>query len=291
MSSHPTRWASVIAVMVAAPWFAEFSWGGYPLWYLPVALLFVGPLYGCSAADPRRRGAHRLRVADDPSAGRCLRRPAGRLVDQSLFNPVYARYDVQHPAHVDGIDISLYYLVAFVSGHVVASIAAPLVIVGTWSRRPAEPWLGRLGLWLIGVLNLVSTVVNHVGVKDEEGDGFQSAPLQVGVAAATVALLIGAALAAGIVFIAVVTAAVGTWSRSIRWTGTHTFALAMGSVLVGAVSPLLVDPYDDSVSRAPQLTAATAAALVCATIVIATTWRHIRSRSSLGISKSTSPAS
>lgn len=213
------------------------------------------------------------------------------LVDQSLFNPVYARYDVQHPAHVDDIDISLYYLVAFVSGHVVASIAAPLVIVGTWSRRPAEPWLGRLGLWLIGVLNLVSTVVNHVGVKDEEGDGFQSAPLQVGVAAATVALLIGAALAAGIVFIAVVTAAVGTWSRSIRWTGTHTFALAMGSVLVGAVSPLLVDPYDDSVSRAPQLTAATAAALVCATIVIATTWRHIRSRSSLGISKSTSPAS
>lgn len=300
--------------MVVAPWFAEFSWGGYPVQYLPVAVLFVGPTYGGAAILIRevtvRTGQGWPTVLLLAAAFGVLQ--AG-IVDQSLFNPAYGRFDFQYPAHIGGIDVSAYWLVAFVSGHVVASIVAPLVVVQTWSRRPSEPWLGRRGLAVVATLYLLATVVNHVGVKDEEGAGFQSRPLQVAVAGAVVLLLLTtallwrrrpsldrsvpapwllavlgftaylvylpgestAALAVGLVVIAVVVAAVGAWSRSVRWTPAHAFALAMGSVLVGVVMPFLVEPYDDTVSDTQHLVAAALSAVVCAAIVAATTLRHL----------------
>lgn len=319
MSTAPssTRWVPVLALMLLAPWFAEFSWGGYPVQYLPVAVLFVGPMYGGAALLIRelvvrtgRGWPTTLLLAAAFGLAQCA------IVDQSLFNPGYGRFDFQHPAHIGGIDISIYWLVAFVSGHVVASIAAPLVVVQTWSRRPTEPWLSARGLWVVGALYVLATVVNHVGVKDEDGDGFQARPLQVLVAAAAVLLLIAAALlwrrrtshdrrvptpwllaalgflayllylpgestvalVVGLVVIVAVIVAVGTWSRSARWSATHTFALVMGSTLVGMVMPFLVEPYDDTVSNTEHLTAACLAALVCAAIVATTTRLHLQSR-------------
>ena len=315
MMSPTTRWAPVLAVLLLAPWFAEFSWGGYPVQYLPVAWLFVGPMYGGAALLVRevavRTGHGWPSVVLLAAAFGVLQ---SGIVDQSLFNPAYGRFDFQHPAHVDGIDVSLYWLVAFVSGHVVASIVTPLVVVQTWSRRPSEPWLGRRGLRLVVALYLLATAVNFVGVKDEDGAGFQARPLQTLVAAATVAVLIGAALrwrrrtrteigvpapwllgvlgfvayllylpgestwaaVVGVVVVVAAVAVIGTWSRSHHWTPAHPFALVMGSALTGVVMPFLVDPYDDSVGDTAQLLGATAAAVVCATIVAATIGRHRR---------------
>lgn len=317
-AASSTRWATVLAMMVVAPWFAEFSWGGYPVQYLPVAVLFVGPMYGGAALLIREIAVRSgrgwptiLLLAAAFGLLQCA------IVDQSLFNPSYGRFNFQDPAHIDGIDISGYWLVAFVSGHVVASIAAPLVIVQTWSGRPSEPWLGRRGLGVVATLYVLATVVNHVGVKDEEGDGFQAQPLQVAVAAAVVLLLLAAALlwrrrasrdrwvpapwmlavlgflayllylpgestaalVVGLVVITAVIATIGTWSRSVHWTSTHTFALAMGTVLVGVVMPFLVEPYDDTVSDTEHLVAACLAAAVCVTIATPTTRRHLRSGS------------
>ena len=47
------------------------------------------------------------------------------VIDQSLWNPDYSGYDFQTVAHVPGIDVSAYYLLIFVSGHVIYSIGTP----------------------------------------------------------------------------------------------------------------------------------------------------------------------
>ncbi|RYG94084.1 MAG: hypothetical protein EON57_18910 [Alphaproteobacteria bacterium] len=51
-------------------------------------------------------------------------------------------------------------------------------------------------------------------------------------------------------------------------------ALVLGSVLVGAVMPFLVEPYDDSVSAGRELVQDSASAVICLIGVAATWWRH-----------------
>ncbi|MEV7396872.1 hypothetical protein [Aeromicrobium sp. NPDC092404] len=315
MSRTRTRWGSVLAVVVIAPWMAEMSWGGIPFTDMVLVVLFLGPMYGGAALlireVTRRTGRGWPTILLLAAAFGVLQ--AG-IVDQSLFNPDYARYDFQHPVHVDGIDISLYHLVSFVTGHVVASISIPIVIAESWSRRAAEPWLSRRGLWFVGVLYVLASVLNHVGVKDEDGDGFQAAPHQVVTAMGVVALLVAIALtwrrrpvtaraappvrllvvlgflahllylpaenaASLAVAAAVITAAValvGGWSRSSAWTSAHTFWLAMGAALVGVVVPYLAEPYDVGVSARTEVVNDTAAALGCLLLVGLSAYRRSR---------------
>ncbi|VXB26837.1 conserved membrane hypothetical protein [Aeromicrobium sp. 9AM] len=303
--------------MVIAPWMAEMSWGGIPFTEMLWVVLFLGPMYGGAAVlireVARRSGRGWPTILLLAAAFGAFQ--AG-VVDQSLFNPDYARYDFQHPVHIDGVDVSLYYLVAFVTGHVVVSISVPIVIAEAWSRRSAGPWLGRRGLWIVGVLYVLATIVNHFGVKDEDGHGFQAAPHQVVVALGVVALLVAVALSwqrrptthlavppiwllAGLGFIAflfylpaengasllvaaaVITAVVlgvGRWSRSSRWTAAHAFWLAMGPALNGVVVPFVAAPYDDEVSARAELLADSVAAATCLLIVALTTYRRLRTR-------------
>lgn len=309
MSSPKTRWAPVLIVLLAAPWFAEMSWGGYPFTDIPVIVLFLSPLYGCAALlireVARRRGRGWPTMLLLATAFGVLQ--AG-VVDQSLFNPAYGRFDFQHPAHVGGIDVSLYYVLAFVAGHVVASIAAPIAVAEAWSRRGAEPWLGRRGLCAVAVVYALASVLNFVGVKEDEGNGFQARPMQTITALVVVAALVAVALrwrrrrttdsrvpapwlvaaggfaayllylpsedgwavAVGIAVIATAVVTLGTWSRSRRWTDTHTVALALGTVLVGVVMPFWTAPYDDTVGTSAELVADSAAAAICVVIVVST---------------------
>ena len=312
MATARTRWIPVLGVVVAAPWFAEMAWGGYPVTDVPVILLFLGPMYGGAAllvreiARRTRRGWPTMLLL--AAAFGVLQ--AG-IVDQSLFNPAYDRYDFQHPLHVDGIDISLYFLVAFVVGHVVASIATPIALAEIWSGGDTRPWLGRRALRVVTAGYVLATVVNHVGVKDEVGRGFQASPVQVSAAAATVLALVavaltwrrwsptdgrapspwvllvaafgayllylptedgwGVAVAAAVISLAVAT--VGTWSRSRRWSGMHTTSLVVGTTLTGLATPFLSAPYEDGVSAASERVADVAAATICLLIVAATVLR------------------
>jgi hypothetical protein len=301
--------------MVIAPWMAEMSWGGIPFTEMPWVVLFLGPMYGGAALlireTARRSGRGWPTIILLAAAFGVFQ--AG-VVDQSLFNPDYARYDFQHPVHVGGIDVSLYYLVTFVSGHVVASISIPIVIAEAWSRRPSKPWLGRRGLWVVGGLYALATLVNHFGVKDEDGHGFQAAPHQVVAALGVVALLVttgvmwrrrpgtavavppswllallgfvayllylpgenAAALALAVVVIAAVAFAVGRWARSGSWTSAHTFWLAMGAALVGVVVPYLADPYDVGVDSRTELVNDSVAATICLIAVGLTAYRRAR---------------
>ena len=120
--------------MVIAPWMAEMSWGGIPFTDALLVVVFLGPMYGGAALLTRefvrrtRRGWPAILLL----AAAFGVFQAG-VVDQSLFNPSYGRYDFQHPVHIDGIDISLYYLVNFVAGHVVVSITLPITLAEAWS--------------------------------------------------------------------------------------------------------------------------------------------------------------
>ncbi|WP_229053023.1 hypothetical protein [Aeromicrobium sp. Leaf350] len=310
--AQSTRWAPVAIVLVAAPWFAEMSWGGYPFTDIPAILLFLAPMYGGAALlireIARRSGRGWPTILLLAAAFGVLQ--AG-LVDQSLFNPAYDRFDFQHPAHVDGIDVSLYYLLAFTAGHVVASIAAPIMVAETWSRHGSEPWLTRRTTWVFAGLYALATLVNHLGVKEEAGNGFQARPVQSLVALVTVAALVTAALrwrsrrsterrvpppwvlvlwgflayllylpgesssalVVGICVAAATIAAIGTWSRSTRWTDRHTLALVLGSILVGVVMPFWSEPYDDQVGAGAELVADVVAAAICLAIVAVTVVR------------------
>lgn len=308
-----TRWLPVLSVLVAAPWFAELSWGGYPLTDLPLIVLFLGPLYGGAALlireFARRTGRGWPTILLLGAAFGVLQ--AG-LVDQSLFNPQYGRYDFQHPVHLEVPGLSLYHLVSFVTGHAVASIATPLALAEGWSRRGREPWLGRVGLTVVALAYLLAAVVNHLGVKDEEGAGFQASPLQVLVASTAVLVLVAAAvlrrrrpgtgsvvpspvvlavfgfgayllylpgenaaaLVCAVVVITCCVLALGHLSRSRDWGPDHTLALALGVVLVGVVVPFWADPYDDRVAAGAEFLADVGAAGVSLAVVAATLLRR-----------------
>ncbi len=303
----------MLIVMVAAPWFAEMSWGGYPATDLPLIVLFLGPMYGGAAVlireVARRTGRGWPTIMLFATAFGVLQ--AG-LVDQSLFNPDYGRYDFQHPVHLAGIDISLYYLVNFVAGHVIASIATPIVIAETCSRRGTEPWLGRRGIWIVAALYLLATVVNYLGVKDEDGHGFQASLLQVGIAGGVVLSLVAAgllwrrgpvtdrsvpapwalaiasffayllylpgenaaALVCGVLVIFAAVVMIGRWSRSRRWTPDHGLALILGTVMVGIVMPFWADPYDVTVDARAEFLADIGAAAITLAIVVAVLLRR-----------------
>ncbi|MET0822347.1 MAG: hypothetical protein ABWY58_15390 [Aeromicrobium sp.] len=316
MTSSPRYLRPAAGIFLAAPWFAEMAWGGIPVTQLPLVLLFLAPLYGSAALlireVVRRTGRGWPSMLLLAAAFGVLQ--AG-VVDQSLFNPSYGRFDFQHPVHVGGIDVSLYYLLAFVSGHVVASMATPIALTEAWTREPARrrPWLSRRGVWAVAAVYVLASVVNHLGVKEDEGHGFQAAPAQTLTAIVVAALLVTAALlwrrhdvtdvrvpkpavvlaigfvayllylpgetasafAVGVVVVAGVVGAVGRWSTSPRWTDGHVTALVMGSVMVGVVMPFLVDPYDNSVDAGRELVQDVAAATVCL-LGVAATWLRLR---------------
>lgn len=311
--TRPTRWTPVLALLVLAPWFAEMSWGGIPFTDLPLVLLFLAPMYGAAAVlireVARRTGRGWPTIVLLGAAFGVFQ--AG-IVDQSLFNPAYGRYDFQHPAHLDGIDVSLYYLLAFVTGHVVASMAAPIVVAESWSRRGSEPWLSRRATWVLAVVYVLASGLNHVGVKEEEGGGFQARPTQTLVAVAVVAVLVAVALCwrsrpsrstrvpppwalavlglvgyalylpgegaaaayVGVVLVTGLALVVGRWSRSDRWRTRHTVALVLGAVATGVVLPFWSEPYDPSVGAGRELLDDVVAATVCLALVTATLWRR-----------------
>jgi hypothetical protein len=316
MTSRRRSLAPAAGVLVTAPWFAEMAWGGIPVTQLPLVLVFLAPLYGSAALlireVIRRTGRGWPSMLLLAAAFGVVQ--AG-VVDQSLFNPAYGRYDFQHPVHVGGLDVSLYWMLAFVSGHVVASMATPIALAEAWTREPARrrPWLGRRGPWVVAAVYVLASVVNHLGVKEDEGHGFQARPSQTLAAVAVAVLLVvvaltwrrrevtdvrvprpsvvlglgfvayllylpgtsAAAFAVGVVVAVAAIGVVGRWSTSPRWTDDHLMALVMGSVLVGAVMPFLVEPYDDTVTAGRELVQDAASAAICL-LGVAATWLRLR---------------
>ena len=310
-------WLPAVGLVILAPWMAEMSWGGIPFTQMPLVLLFLGPVYGAAAIlireFARRTGRGWPTMLLWAAAFGVFQ--AG-VVDQSLFNRNYGGEDFTRPLQIPGIGASLVYVIAFVTGHVVASIGAPIALVESCSGRAAnQRWFTGRGLSIAAVVYLLGSLINHVGVKNEEGDGFQARPEQTliatGVAVALVvtgtlvrtrpqragwtppwwALLVGAFVAyilylpamtlvgavVAIVVIASVTLLIFRWSGRSSWSRSQTFALAIGVALTGAVVPFTVEPYE-AMSPGSEHAADIVAAGICLCLVAVCTWLYARSR-------------
>jgi hypothetical protein len=306
-----TTWLPVLGLAVLAPWMAEFSWGGLGVTDLAVAMLFLAPLYGGAAVLVREvarrsgRGWPTMLLL-----GVAFGLLQAGIVDQSLFNPSYARFDFQHPAHVSALGFSAFYLIAFVVGHAITSIGVPIALVEACTPRHRDrPWLGRAGLGVVAVLYLAASLVNHVGVKEVEH--FQASAGQVAAVLAATAVVLAAALATrprppvpgwvppavvpgaiallassfylpvqswggvavAVGTVVVVGALVGRWSRRQAWNRRHTLAVAAGAALGGAWMPFFAEPYDPTVSGRVELADDLVAATVPVLLVAFAFWR------------------
>lgn len=310
-------WWPAVGLFVLAPWMAEMSWGGIPFTQMPLVLLFLGPVYGAAAIlireFARRTGRGWPTMLLWAAAFGVFQ---SGVVDQSLFSRNYGGEDFTQPLQIPGIGASLVYVIAFVSGHVVASIGAPIALVESCSRRAeTQRWFTGREMGVVAVLYIIGSLINHVGVKNEEGGGFQARPEQTliaaGVALALVvtgmlvrtrqrhtgwappwwALLIGAFVAdifylpsltsfgavVAVVVIAGVALVIFRWSGTVSWSRGHTFALAIGVALTGAVVPFIVEPYK-AMSPGSEREADIVAAGVCLCLVAVCTWLYARSR-------------
>lgn len=176
------------------------------------------------------------------------------LVDQSLFNTSYRDIDywddMLMPTFVPVLGVSGYHLMTFVVGHVVWSIGAPVAMVESLvPARRSTPWLGKVGLTLVGVLYVAASVLifaDHV-----RSERFLASTPQLAGAGLAVVALIWAAVLLGrrrprppagprraprplLVGLLALTAAGGTQLLSPSWLGVGTGVL-LAAVVVLAV--------------------------------------------------------
>lgn len=164
---YKTAFLPVIGVLLFAPFTAEYIIG-----YLDVTgdfglmflyLLFFGPLYGGAALIirefTRRAGLGWLTIIILAFAFGLFQ--AG-MIDHGLFNPSFQDIeywqDLRDPTYLPFLGISAYQAVDFISGHVIWSIAVPIVTVETFfTTKKKDPWLSNVSLTIFVLLYLVAS--------------------------------------------------------------------------------------------------------------------------------------
>jgi hypothetical protein len=148
------RLSPVFGLFVLAPFVGEFLLGNLTL-ADPWLGLVLAPLYGCGAVLVRELG--RRGGGGWPSM--VLLAAAYALieegpVDQLLWNDSYAGQDLlSGDSFIPAIGMSVELTLTILALHTVWSICVPIAIVEAFvPHRPAEPWLGRVGLTVVGAL-------------------------------------------------------------------------------------------------------------------------------------------
>jgi hypothetical protein len=198
------RLAPVVGLLVLSPIAAEYL-SGYQVFNPLVLLGYLGifvPLYGTVAVLIREltrragRGWPTILLL-----GAAFGLVQAGLIDQSLFNPGYLDNDdptwaqawrqERQATLIPGLGISASHL-GFVAGYLIMTIAAPIAVVEAFVPHRAErPWLGRVGLAVIGLLYLLGAGV--VFAYDTLPRGFLIAPAQfIGTVVVAAALVVAA---------------------------------------------------------------------------------------------------
>jgi hypothetical protein len=154
------------------------------------ALLMLAPLYGGGAILirelVRRRGWGYPSVVLLALAYGVLEEG---VTTMSLFNPNYADLRLLDPGFLPALGMGTPWTVFVLGLHTVWSITVPIVLMESISRRPREPWLGKVGLTVYGVLFVLVGVVATTAFAISN-DPFVAKPGQfVGVAVAIVVLV------------------------------------------------------------------------------------------------------
>ncbi|MEV4266224.1 hypothetical protein [Kribbella sp. NPDC049584] len=147
-----------LGLFFLSPLVAEFLLGNIPISAF-YAILTLAPLYGGGAVLirelVRRRGWGYPSVIVLALAYGVIEEG---ITTQSLFNPNYADLRLLDPGHISALGMGAPWTVFVLGLHTVWSITVPIVLMESVSRHPREPWLGKLGLWVYGMLFLAGIV-------------------------------------------------------------------------------------------------------------------------------------
>ncbi|GAA3141772.1 hypothetical protein JOF29_000584 [Kribbella aluminosa] len=184
-----------LGLFFLSPMVAEFLLGNIPISGL-FALFALAPLYGGGAVlireVARRRGWGYPSILILALAYGVIEEG---ITTQSLFNPNYAGLRLLDPGHISFLGMGAPWTVMVLGLHTLWSITVPIVVMESLSRRPREPWLGKVGLSVYAVLFVVGVVATTAFGYTK--DPFRaSAGQNVGVAVA-VAVLIALAVLVG----------------------------------------------------------------------------------------------
>ncbi|MEU4514900.1 hypothetical protein AB0G05_35830 [Nonomuraea wenchangensis] len=148
------RLLPALGLFVLSPLAGEFLLGNLPVTALP-ALIVLAPLYGGGTLLIRELA--RRRGAGWP--GMVLLAVAYGVVEEglltrSLFDPHFAGMDLASYAWLPGVGVSAWWTTFVLGGvHAAGSVLAPIAVMEALvPSRAEEPWLGRPGLVVAGVL-------------------------------------------------------------------------------------------------------------------------------------------
>ncbi|MEV6410574.1 hypothetical protein [Kribbella sp. NPDC051718] len=115
------------------------------------------------------------------------------VTTQSLFNPNYVDQRLLDPGYIHFLGMGAPWTLFVLSLHTIWSIAVPIVLVEAVSKRPREPWLGKIGTWVVGMFFLAGAVATTA--IQLHNDPFRASPWQfAGVAVAIAGLVVWAVL-------------------------------------------------------------------------------------------------
>lgn len=202
MTRLRTRILPVLGLIVAAPVCAEYLQAYLPttgeLWSQLAGLLVLGPLYGGAALLIRevavRTGRGWTGILLMATAFGLL---MTGIVDLSLWlqdDPSVPDWSaLRTPTLVQPWGFAIYPLLSWVTGHVLYSIGAPLVLLDALAPdHRGRPLLGKVGITVTTVLAVTAAVLIHRD-QQQRFDLHPSAP-QVGTVALVAAALVALAL-------------------------------------------------------------------------------------------------
>lgn len=305
------RLAPAVGLFFLAPLVAEYLLGNVPfsmLW----GIVFLAPMYGGGAVlireVARRMGRGWPTIFFLATAYGLLE--VG-LLDQSLFNPSYARLAYHHVAPIPALGIGAYDAQAFILGHAIWSISVPIAITEALvPYRSKTPWLGNFGLiftpfvfilgcWIIfddhqrteqflasppqmtgavvGILLLIAAAFAVPHQPTTQNDKPAPQPWQVGMAAFLLLSLFilrpenWLGVAIGFVLLAALARLVVVWSQRAEWDEGHRLALAAGALLTYAWLGFLV-PHLTGSADSLTLVGNVTLAVVAIALLAAAAW-------------------
>ncbi|MFC9689488.1 hypothetical protein ACFTSF_13165 [Kribbella sp. NPDC056951] len=189
------RTLPALGLFFLAPLVAEFVLGNIPITAI-FAWFTLAPLYGGGAILirelVRRRGWGYPSVVLLGLAYGVLEEG---ITTMSLFNPNYADQRLLDPGYIPALGMGAPWTVFVLGLHTVWSITVPIVLMESISRRPREPWLGRVGLTLYGALfvaGLIATTAFSLSA-----DPFIAKPAQFAGVVVAIVVLIALAVRVG----------------------------------------------------------------------------------------------
>lgn len=164
-STGRSRWfvriAPAIGLFFLAPLTAEYLMGNVPITFL-YAVVPLGAMYGGGALLIReiaRRTGRGWPTMLTWALAYGLFEEA--IITQTLWNPNWGNTRILDYGFVPALGTALPWLMFMIGVHTVFSISAPIAVAETLARtRRTEPWLGKIGLGVVGGLFVLVVVFN-----------------------------------------------------------------------------------------------------------------------------------